>query len=219
MSANTTINDMIMVEARKMLGTWEWAGEDHNPAVLALYADAGHPEIRADEVPWCAAYVGAVLARLGLPKTNSLLARSYEKWGEEVKGGIANAKQGDVVVLKRGTQEWQGHVGFFDRATAHKVYLLGGNQNNQVNVSAHHRDSVVAVRRMPAPKQPMTTAKKAAIGGGGAVLTTGIGTGAFVGVGQLDGNAQLLLIGGVIVIAFGCLILFRKAVGKMLFGG
>ena len=40
------------------------AGREHgdNPDVLAFYRDAGHPEIAHDTVPWCAAFVGGILA-------------------------------------------------------------------------------------------------------------------------------------------------------------
>lgn len=61
--------------ARADLGVWEWA-EGDNPRVLAYYREAGVPQDH-DEVPWCAAFVGAVLARCGVQGTGSLLARSY----------------------------------------------------------------------------------------------------------------------------------------------
>ena len=51
-----------------------------------------------DESPWCAAFVGAVLAECGLAGTGSLTARSYLKWGVP----------GDIAVLWRGARDgWE----------------------------------------------------------------------------------------------------------------
>ena len=48
------------------LGVREGAGNANDPRVLAYYRDAGHPEIKADSVAWCAAFVGAMLERSGI---------------------------------------------------------------------------------------------------------------------------------------------------------
>ena len=142
------INEQIMTLAKADIGTWEFAGDDHNPKVLAYYDDAGHPEIGNDEVPWCAAFVGAILVRAGGKGTNSLLAQSYLKWG--VKVDIKDAKPGDVVVIKRGSKSWQGHVFFFHSwHDAKTINGLGGNQGDQVNVKKFRIDDgkLLGVRR------------------------------------------------------------------------
>src|SRR6476646_1130208 len=41
------------------LGVAEGPGDANNPTVVRYYADTGHPEVRADEVAWCAAFVRA----------------------------------------------------------------------------------------------------------------------------------------------------------------
>jgi hypothetical protein len=43
----------------------EWPADSDKPVVQAYYKDAGHPEVRHDSVPWCAAFVSAMLARAG----------------------------------------------------------------------------------------------------------------------------------------------------------
>ena len=207
----STINDMILAEARKFVGTWEWAGSDHNPKVLAMYADAGHPEIRNDEVPWCAAYVGAVLAKLGVNNAGSLLAKSYLNWGVKVDG-LANAQPGDVVVLHRGTKAWQGHVAFLVSYDEFRVKLLGGNQNDQVNVtqyslSRNGTDSIAGIRRV---KQPKSSAAKsttlgAAAGGAATAATSGIAA-----VGALDGTAQIVAVVGLLVVLAAFAWIFRE---------
>jgi uncharacterized protein (TIGR02594 family) len=140
------IGDLIYETAKADEGVWEWA-EGHNPRVLAYYREAGVPQTN-DEVPWCAAFVGAVLARCGVQGTGSLLARSYESWGTSVP--LDQAQRGDVVILSRG-QPWQGHVGFYEGTDGSNVTLLGGNQGDQVNITAYPKSRVVAVRRAVEP--------------------------------------------------------------------
>ena len=91
------LNKTIMQHAQKQVGIWEWAGSENNPLVLAMFAEAGHSEIKQDAVPWCAAFVGSVLLRAGTNGTNSLLARSYLDWGQKIP--LSEAKEGDVVIL------------------------------------------------------------------------------------------------------------------------
>ena len=96
--------------ARADEGTWEYA-DGHNPKILQYFADVGHSEVKDDETAWCAAFVGAMLKRAGMPHTGKLNARSYLDWGDEV--ALEDAQEGDIVVFWRGTPDgWQGHVGF-----------------------------------------------------------------------------------------------------------
>ena len=85
--------------ARSFKGLREIRGKSHAPAILSFFRDAGFPGIRQDEVPWCAAFANAVLAREGLAGTRSLLARSFLGWGEALDGPAIGA----LCVLRRGT--------------------------------------------------------------------------------------------------------------------
>ena len=144
--------------AAKDAGTWEWA-EGHNPKVVQYFADVGHGWVKDDETAWCAAFVGAMLKRSGLPHTGKLNARSYLDWGTPVQ--LEQAVRGDVVILTRGDPNgWQGHVGFFHSISDGKVNLLGGNQNNQVNLKGYDLNRVLGVRRMAKPpRQSMTESR------------------------------------------------------------
>lgn len=135
--------------AKAEIGTVEWK-DGNNPKVVAYFRDAGHPQVKDDETAWCAAFVGAMLERAGMPKTGQLTARSYLDWGVSVPR--ANAKEGDIVILKRGTSSWQGHVGFFVKDSGTTITLLGGNQNNAVNRRAYRVDGgqLLGIRRMQA---------------------------------------------------------------------
>lgn len=143
--------------AKDDLGTWEW-GEGHNPKVLQYFKDVGHSWVKDDETAWCAAFVGAMLKRSGLPHTGKLNARSYLDWGNPVS--MEDARPGDVVVFSRGNPNgWQGHVAFFDRQTKDHIYVLGGNQRNQVNVMAYPKARLLGIRRLPDVDAPKPAAK------------------------------------------------------------
>lgn len=209
-----SINDMIMAEANLYRGTWEWKGADHNPKVLAMYADAGHPEIRNDEVPWCAAFVGSVLARVGLQNTGSLLAKSYLNWGVPVKR-LEDANPGDIIILHRGTKSWQGHVGFLVGLDENNVHILGGNQGNQVNVSKYSRNKLAGIRRAKKPKQSATqsTTIGATVVGGTSTAVAGLN-----GVGGLDGNAQMVVVIATVVALLAFIWIFRERIKKFVAG-
>lgn len=119
----------IVEAAKRHLGTKEWPGAKSNPAVEMFFARAGHPGM-TDEVPWCAAFVGAVLAECGLQGSGSLMARSYLKWGMKVSPQDAGA--GDVAVMPRGKAP-MGHVFIVTDIRDGMVHGIGGNQGNAVS--------------------------------------------------------------------------------------
>lgn len=136
-----------MAEAWRELGQSELPGNAHNPRIVAMFDELGHPG-QSDETAWCAAFVGACLERAGIASTRSLLARSYLEWGVATDDPAA----GDVVVLKRGSDPTFGHVGFVVGLTDAHAFVLGGNQSNAVTVAAFDRDLVLGFRT-PEPQQ------------------------------------------------------------------
>ena len=114
-----------MIAAQTYKGVTEVRGHKHNNKIILEYFDAvGHGYIKNDEVPWCAAFVGACLEEANYKGTGALNARSYLKWGKKV----TKPRYGDVVVFWRGKKNgWQGHVAFFVKETKSYVYVLGGN--------------------------------------------------------------------------------------------
>lgn len=139
----------IYAAAEGYLGLKEWPGAKHNPEIVKLYADAGHGWVQDDETPWCAAFVAAVLAQLGLQGTGKLTARSYLQWGEPVD--LDDAEPGDIVVFWRGSPDgWQGHVAFFDSLAAGAVRVLGGNQGDAVSIASYPKGRLLGVRRLAA---------------------------------------------------------------------
>ena len=124
------------------LGQKEVAGTRDNPHIRAFYKDVGHCEVKHDEVPWCAAFVGACLERAGLSSTGSLMARSYLAWGV----GEKDARLGAVAVLSRGRDTSAGHVGFLVGLNESTLWLLGGNQSDGVSVAAYDRSRLLGLR-------------------------------------------------------------------------
>ena len=55
---------------------------------------------------------------------------------------------GDIAVLWRNDQKgWQGHVGFFVRQDGSRIWLLGGNQSNEVNIQDYQGSQLLGYRR------------------------------------------------------------------------
>ncbi len=143
--------------AQRFVGTKEVDGAMDNPQLMAMLTlDNNWP--KNDEVPWCSAFVNYICWLLRLPRSKSLLARSWLDVGMGVND-IEQAFPGyDVVILQRGSGEQPGpenttapgHVGFFAGMTPDWEYveLLGGNQRDQVKISRYHKDRILAVRRL-----------------------------------------------------------------------
>lgn len=131
-----------MAEAWQRLGAREVPGGRHNRDIVAMFRDAGRPDVTRDEVPWCAAFVGACLERAGQAGSGSLRARSYLGWGD----GLAAPRPGAIVVLSRGRNPAAGHVGFWLGETAGAHMLLGGNQADAVTVQGFAKPRLLALR-------------------------------------------------------------------------
>ena len=140
--------------AQRFVGMKEVPGSTDNQQILAmLRLDMKWPE--NDEVPWCSAFTNWVAWLLRLPRSKSLLARSWLMVGTPVP--LECAVPGfDVVVLKRGggdqpgaeVTDAPGHVGFYAGHDAQFIELLGGNQSDSVSVARYQRDRLLGVRRL-----------------------------------------------------------------------
>lgn len=128
--------------AKAEIGTKEAPGYANNPVVQRYYEDAGAGK-QPDSVPWCAAFVGAMLKRAGYRGSGFLAARSYLDWGKKLE----HPRVGAVTILKRGFSKWQGHVAFFAQDNGNgTIRLLGGNQSDQVKYSDYAKSRVLGYR-------------------------------------------------------------------------
>lgn len=128
-------------------GVHEAPGADNNERITE-YSSCTSLGATEDSVPWCASFVCWCLEQAGLEHPNSARARDFETWGEA--SSLAEAKSGDIVVLSRGSNPRQGHVGFFNfyLAQLDEVYLIGGNQGDCVVRQSYDAARVVAVRTL-----------------------------------------------------------------------
>ncbi|WP_084162587.1 TIGR02594 family protein [Paraburkholderia bannensis] len=100
-----------------------------------------------DKIAWCSSFINWCLAGAGVRGTRSALARSWLDWGIALENPI----YGCITVLTRDDPtSWKGHVGFYLRRDDEFIYLLGGNQLNEVRELAYPVASVIGYR-WPAP--------------------------------------------------------------------
>jgi uncharacterized protein (TIGR02594 family) len=159
--------------AEAELGQAEIPGKDHNPRILEYLHVAGFPDVQNDEDAWCAVFANWALVEAGQPGTQSRMARSFLGYGKT----LAKPEKGCIVVLKRGSNPIQGHVGFYSHTKDKRVYLLGGNQSNKVSIASFAVADVLAYRM---PHDTPKVDRKVVVGTG-----TAVGTGAGIGVSSI----------------------------------
>lgn len=143
-----------IAEAEKFIGLKETPDAGNTPEITQFWKTIKRGGITQDSVPWCAAFVGAMLERCGIRSTRFESAKSYLDWGQLLAAPVP----GCVVVF---TREGGGHVGFaIGRDKTGRVLVLGGNQGDAVNIRAFPV-SRVSGYRWPAdllvPAEPLPT--------------------------------------------------------------
>lgn len=134
----------ILEIALSQFGIREWVGKEHNPEVMKYFSETGFSNIPNDETSWCSAFMMWCIMKANLPHTNSLLAKSWLKWGI----GVVEPELGDVVVFWRIDPNGPyGHVGLFIRKTNEFIWVLGGNQGNSVSISFYPVSQLLGYRR------------------------------------------------------------------------
>ncbi len=131
-----------MVAALAEVGVSTYPPGSSNPRITQYHA---HTNIAGydDKASWCSSFVNWSLAQANIVGTGSALARSWLTWG----AALAAPRVGCIVVLSRDDPAgWKGHVGFFLRANEESVYLLGGNQLEQVREHVYPRSNLLGYR-------------------------------------------------------------------------
>lgn len=141
---NAERSQQLLATAQRFSGLSENRAGDRS-TLRALFSEANQ-NIDPKMVAWCAAFVNAVLATNGLPGTDSLAARSFLNYGTATN----KPQQGDIVVLRRGNNQAQGHVGFYaGEGRNGQIMVTGGNQGDAVSTAAFNRRDVLGFRRAP----------------------------------------------------------------------
>jgi uncharacterized protein (TIGR02594 family) len=113
-----------------------------NPRVTQYHAGT-NIEGYDDKASWCSSFVNWTLKQVGIVGTGSALARSWLTWGDELQAPVV----GCIAVLWRDEpSSWRGHVGYFLREDNEFVYLLGGNQLDQVIENSYPKACILSYR-------------------------------------------------------------------------
>lgn len=125
---------------------------EHRGVIAEFIEKSAGKKVDPAQTAWCAAFVNAVLGESGRTGTDSLMARSFLKYGKESK----QPTEGDIVVLTRGNPNGPyGHVGFYaGRDEDGNVKVLGGNQGGGVNVRSFPESQVLGFRKPPEAGAP-----------------------------------------------------------------
>lgn len=126
-------------------GVTEIKGEKDNPIIVNYFNEIGHKWVKDDETAWCSAFVNWCCIKAGFERSTKLNARSWLIVGNNV----LKPELGDIVVLWRVSREsWKGHVGFYIGENEDYIYILGGNQNNQVCIDEYPKYQLLEYRRL-----------------------------------------------------------------------
>jgi len=139
----TTTNWMPIAKTEKGIREILKPGQHHKRIIE--YHSTTMLKATTDETPWCSSFVNWVVIKAGYKGTNNALAKSWLKWGKELK----IPREGAIVIVKKKNKKSDAetgsstgfHVAFFVRKSATHITLLGGNQGDQVKESNYRLSS------------------------------------------------------------------------------
>ena len=126
------------------IGILEVVGDKDNPRIIEYLSTVKLPKDMKlhDEIAWCSASHNWCYIQAGLKGTNKANAKSFLNWGIK----LDKPKFGCTVIFNRGTEAWQGHVGFWLDERAGYVVSLGGNQSNRFGINLYKVSDVEGYR-------------------------------------------------------------------------
>ena len=125
----------------KVLGVKEIQGNASNPRVDQYHVTAKGFDWK-DDVPWCASFVAFVMVKSGKGSVkNAFRAKAWRTFGKF----IATPVLGAIAIKSR---RGGGHVGFIVgiSKSGKYIYLLGGNQNDEVNIKRYSKNIFIEFR-------------------------------------------------------------------------
>lgn len=131
--------------ALELYGLKEVVGKEDNPEIIRMFNDLGYDgEKLKDETAWCAAFVNWILMKQGYLYTGKLTARSFL----DLPGEVEKPELGDIAIFWReDPSSWKGHVAFYITERSGWIYVLGGNQGNEVSIKAYAKKRLLGYRR------------------------------------------------------------------------
>lgn len=136
----------------EMLGSLNGTSMAGGADMIRKYLKDGGVGLNPSQLAWCAAAVNSSLSQAGMQGTGSPMARSFMKWGQ----GTDTPQPGDIAVFSRGDpKSASGHVGFFQGYDdAGNIKVLGGNQDDGVNVKSFPKDRLLGFRSVGGQESP-----------------------------------------------------------------
>jgi uncharacterized protein (TIGR02594 family) len=126
-----------MLHALGELGVHEIPGPGASPRIVQ-YDQVTTLKATSDEIPWCSSFVNWCMSRDARLVTGSAAASSWLSYGYGV--GLT---YGAIAVLRRPGGH---HVAFVIDWDDGAIWLLGGNQSNQVCIRAFSRVNLLDAR-------------------------------------------------------------------------
>ncbi len=127
-----------MQTAEQEIGQKEVAGNKANPRILQYFNSSGFwgKDDTGSANAWCASFVSWIMEQHGhTPPANAFRAKEWKNFGKT----IANPVYGAIGIKSR---TGGGHVAFVvgKSSDGKKLYMLGGNQGDEVNISEYPAD-------------------------------------------------------------------------------
>lgn len=139
------MNLQLIQFALQEYGIREVAGPASNPEILDMARECGFSDYTNDSIAWCSLFMNYVALRAQYERSNALNARSWLLIGEPV----AELELGDVVIFWREDPNGAlGHVGLWIANRNGLIYVLGGNESNQVMIEGFDPRKVLGYRRL-----------------------------------------------------------------------
>ncbi|SDG82160.1 C40 family peptidase [Psychroflexus sediminis] len=148
----------LLAIASAEMGVKEVSGSGANEKIIQYAKDCNFIDYTSDETAWCSLFINWVAHKARVKRSHSLAARSWLLTGVPTD----HPEPGDIVIFWRESLDsWKGHVGIFMGFSqdGHRIYCLGGNQGNQVSVTAYPSSQLLGFRR-PVPTTKVGFAKK-----------------------------------------------------------
>jgi len=117
-------------------------GNTNDGPVIAKYRQLAQCGAPGD--PWCAIFANAMFASCSppIPGTRSALAQSSGSNGNFVK--LSGPALGAVVIFWRESPtSGKGHVGFYQGESAQSIFVLGGNEDNMVQIEPMSKSQLI----------------------------------------------------------------------------
>jgi uncharacterized protein (TIGR02594 family) len=138
-------NEAMLQLSMEYIGMKEIVGDNDNQTIVSWFKDIGFAWVKDDETAWCSCMMNWIAWKLNIARSMRLDARSWLKVGVKA----TNPMPGDIVVFWREDRNsWKGHVGLFMGYNNLRtgIYTLGGNQNNEVNITIYSVTQLLDIR-------------------------------------------------------------------------